>query len=144
MPATGRRGGQVEEEVEGEVDGCSPSRTTSWTWSNENRHEGHRICVGNRPSRWPGRRRGRRRDRRLQHRPEPLTKHGPTRTGTKNVESASATGRLGGQVEDEVDGCSSSRTTSWTWPDKNRHPRHEGPRNVVENRSETGRPETYL
>ncbi len=74
------------------------SRTTSWTWPDKNRHEGHRICVGNRSSRWPGRRRGRERGRRLQNRPEPLAGHGHDTTttgtsGTKDRKKLSRTGR---------------------------------------------------
>ena len=72
----------------------------------EETHEGQQNCVGNGSSRRQCRRRG----RQLQHRPEPLAGHGPTGTGTKEIESASATGRQGVQVEDEVedevDGCS--------------------------------------
>ncbi len=65
---------------------AAPSRTTSWTWFNQNRHEGRRICVGNRSSRWPGRRRGgRRRGQRLLPCPEPLADHGRTRTGTSGT-----------------------------------------------------------
>jgi len=72
----------------------------------------------------------RKRGRRLQHRPEPPADHGPSRIGTKDREFVSRTCLRAGNVEDRVDGCS--------FPDNERH---DGPRNVVGNRSETGRRE---
>ncbi len=98
----------------------------------EETHEGQRNSVWNSSSRRQCRRRG----RRLQHRPEPLAGHDPTRTGTKYSESASGPGRK--QVEVEMSktrwtAAASSRTTSWPWPDKNLH---EGQRICVGNRSQ--------
>ncbi len=103
--ATGRRSGQVarsKTRSTARSTAAVPSGTTSWTWSDQNRHEGHRICVGNRSSRRPGRRRG----RRLQHCPEPPADHGLTRTGTKDSKTGLGTGLRGRNVKDEVHGCS--------------------------------------
>jgi len=78
-------------------------------------------------------RRCRRRGRRLQHRSEPPADYGPTRTDTKDSESVSGTGLRLGNVENEVDVCSTCENAELTDPDKERH---DGPRTVVGNRSE--------
>ena len=82
----------------------------------EKTHEGQRNSVWNRSSRKYCRRRG----RRLQHRPKPPADHGPTRTGTKDSEYMSETGLRGGNVEDEVDGCSTVQYAELTLLPTNR------------------------
>ncbi len=64
--------GDVEDVVDGAV--AASSRTTR-PWPDMNRHEGQRICVGNRYSRGQCRRRGRRAD------------SSPARSGTKDPQA---------------------------------------------------------